>query len=259
MSSSLKWKFHVLLWRWKTRFRYALEAPFVYVNWWDVFRSRFSRQSTLLVLRDGSRFSIRPGTGDLGVVNEAAICNPYFDPGYISCHDQSVVIDVGANIGDFSVQSARLCPRGQVYAIDPIREHCERVAEHVKLNALENVQIFQLAIGGVTGDVEIHSDGSRSSTQWGSGAAILTQQVTLPEFMRINQIERIDLLKLDCEGSEWDIFPAAETVLPAIRQICLEYHNGKLNADWLAAWLSAHGYTVRRTFGQWNGLLWAWR
>jgi FkbM family methyltransferase len=169
------------------------------------------------------------------------------------------VIDVGANIGDFSIQSARLCPQGKIYAIDPIKEHCERVAEHIKLNAIENVQIFQLALGGTTGDVEIRSDGSRSSTQWGSGMPIRTLQVTLPEFMRINHVEKIDLLKLDCEGAEWDILPAAESVLPVIRQICLEYHNGKLNADWLAPWLSARGYTVRRTFGQWNGLLWAWR
>src|SRR5208337_3994018 len=73
-------------------------------------------------------------------------------------------------------------------------------------------------------------------------------------------IERINLLKLDCEGAEWDILPAAEEVLPKIQQICMEFHSMQgWTPEKLAVWLSEPGYKVRHTSGSWNGLLWAYR
>ena len=56
-----------------------------------------------------------------------------------------------------------------------------------------------------------------------------------------------------------DILPNAEAILPRIRQLCLEFHNGKRNADWLEPWLRSKGFEVRRTSGKFNGLLWAWQ
>jgi hypothetical protein len=73
-------------------------------------------------------------------------------------------------------------------------------------------------------------------------------------------IARIDLLKLDCEGAEWDILPAAEPVLAQVQQICMEYH---VERGWtpqrLAEWLKSLGFEVNHTPGHWNGLLWARR
>ena len=47
---------------------------------------------------------------------------------------------------------------------------------------------------------------------------------TLSSLIREQGLEQIDLLKLDCEGAEWDILPEAELILPRIRQICMEFH-----------------------------------
>jgi hypothetical protein len=67
-------------------------------------------------------------------------------------------------------------------------------------------------------------------------------------------------LKLDCEGAEWDILPAAERVLPRIRQISMEFHCERgWTALKLADWLRARGFMVSHTAGPWNGLLWATR
>ena len=59
--------------------------------------------------------------------------------------------------------------------------------------------------------------------------------VTLEELMDRCGIEAVDLLKLDCEGAEWDILPAAEGVLPRVRQICMEFH---CERGWTAAKLA---------------------
>jgi hypothetical protein len=78
--------------------------------------------------------------------------------------------------------------------------------------------------------------------------------------MREQGLERIDLLKMDCEGAEWDILPEAEPVLPRIRQICMEFHCERgWTSERLAAWLRERGYRVWHTAGQWNGMLWAVR
>lgn len=224
-----------------------------------MFTANLTDNNKLLCLKNGSKYIVRPGTGDLGVINEAAIMNPYFGSGAVSLTSDSIVLDVGANIGDFSVQAARRCQTGRVYAIEPIQENCEQIKRHVNLNNLLNVDLFQLALGGYNGDINIHVNGSMSSTQWGSGESRQVPQLTLPQFMQLANIKTIDLLKLDCEGAEWELLPAAESVISSIRQICMEYHNGKLDADWLDNWLTKHGFTVARTRSPWNGMLWAWR
>jgi hypothetical protein len=74
------------------------------------------------------------------------------------------------------------------------------------------------------------------------------------------QIDHIDLLKMDCEGSEWEILPHSREVLPKVSQICMEYHpRDGWTGERLAAFLRAEGYTVEFTQGGWNGALWAAR
>lgn len=246
-------------WRWRLRTWYVLNAPRVYRNWWKLFTAKVSHSPTILQLRSGVQYVVRPTSGDLGVINEAVILDSYLGSGYVSCQPNSIVVDVGANIGDFSVQAARLCKTGRVYAIEPVRENCLCITRHIALNELTNIELFPIALGGYNGEVSIHLNGSMSSVEWGSGELRTVQQLTLREFMRIANIKVIDLLKLDCEGAEWEILPAAESVLSAVRQICMEYHNGKLNVSWLENWLTAQGFTVARTQSPWNGMLWAWR
>ena len=50
-------------------------------------------------------------TFDLSVINELAFINPYLGHGDVTIAPDAVVVDVGANIGDFTIQAARQCPR----------------------------------------------------------------------------------------------------------------------------------------------------
>jgi FkbM family methyltransferase len=258
------WGMSVFVSRWRNRIHYALVLPVIYRNWWRAYLAKSSADSTVLELRNGTKYLVRPRTTDFSVINEAVILDPYLSPGHVSLNPDAIVVDVGANIGDFTVQAAKLCPRGRVYAIEPVAANCECIERQLQLNGLANVTVLHLALGGEEGEVEIHEAGlqssAQSSEQQASGQA--SQRVRLATFqsmMRESNIESIDLLKMDCEGAEWDILPAAEMVLPKIKQLVLEYHNGKLNAEWLDNWLTQKGFTVRRTTGAWNGLLWAWK
>ena len=259
MSKNARSQLPVLLTRWRNRLRYVLAAPFVYRNWWDVFRAKNRSKPTVLVLRNGIKYLIRRHTTDLAIINEASILNPYLAPGYLTVPPNGTVVDVGANIGDFTMQASRLCPDGLVYAIEPMAANCDSMRQQVELNQAGNVRIVQLALGAEEGELELHEAGVQSSAYFGEGKIERVRMTTLSSFMCEHDIAFIDLLKLDCEGAEWDILPAAEDILARVRQLCLEYHNGKLNSEWLEGWLKKNGYTVFRTSEPWNGLLWAWR
>lgn len=253
------WQLSVFRSRWQNRVRYAIHGPAVYRNWWEMYLLQIRSRPTVLELRNGIRYWARPGTTDLAVINEAAILNAYLRHGDIALKRDATVVDVGANIGDFSIQAAKLCPAGTVYAVEPVSANVECIKSHIKLNDVENVVIIPFALGAHEGETLIHTAGAHSSVYWGTADTERVRVTTLESLMSTNGIRYIDLLKLDCEGAEWDIFPASESLLTRIGAITMEYHNGKLDANWLEAWLGEHGFEVRRTSGEWNGHLWAWQ
>ena len=73
-------------------------------------------------------------------------------------------------------------------------------------------------------------------------------------------IQSIDLLKLDCEGAEWDILPSSIEILPKIGQICMEFHLG-VAGPWkgLQDCFAMEAFEVIHSPAIWNGLLWATR
>ncbi len=255
----LKWELSVLASRWKNRFRYVLAAPSTYRNWWVLPLPKLGI-SVVLELRNGLQYLVRAGHTDLAVVNEATILNPYLTTEYIRISEESTIVDVGANIGDFTVQVAKRCPRGRVIAVEPLHDHVRMIGIQAQLNGLENIVCVQAALGGTEGQIEIHVGGGQSSAYWGGASIQNARLTTLSQVMQETGIEEISLLKLDCEGAEWEILPAAEKVLPRIRQICMEFHCVPgWTPERLAEWLRDREYKVWHTTGSWNGLLWAVR
>lgn len=213
---------------------------------------------TVLRLRDGTRYHVRGGTLDLSVVNEQAFSNPYLGSGYVTLNADSVVIDVGANIGDFAVMAARQCPAGRVVAVEPLRSAGRMIEVQARLNSLNNITWVHAVLSDRTGT----SVANRLDSQYDTaeGAAEQVESRTLPQLIADLQLDRIDLLKLDCEGAEWDILPSAEAVLPHVRQIAMEFHCERgWTVEKLASWLRSRGFVVRHTEGPGMGLLWARR
>jgi FkbM family methyltransferase len=256
----IPWRLNVFATRLRNRVRYVLNVPRVFRNWWAWPLPKLG-VTTILELRNGLRFSVRGGTSDLGVLNEAAILNPYLGAGHIELRRDAVVMDIGANLGDFAIQAAALCPLGRVYAIEPVSEYISLLETNKALNRLSNLEIIQTALGDHVGEVMLSAAGSESGAYFNGATKTETARLTtLPQLMRDCGLAHLDLLKMDCEGSEWDILPAARDVLPQIRQICMEFHPARgWTAEKLAEWLRSSGYEVWYTKAPWNGILWARR
>lgn len=253
----VSWLARVALSRLTHRVGYVLRAPLVYRNWWAMGLPRLG-VGTVLELRSGARYFVRAGTLDLAVVNECAFHDPYLASRFVTLQPDAVVVDVGANIGDFAVRAARLCPNGRVIAVEPLSAYGRMIETQMKLNGLRNVTWVPAALSGQDGE----TIGGEIGGLYATGDAIRepVRMMTLERLVQEQGLTRIDLLKLDCEGAEWDILPAAGHLLPLVRQIAMEFHclHG-WTPERLASWLEARGFEVAHTGGHATGFLWARR
>ena len=126
-----------------------------------------------------------------------------------------VIIDVGANTGIYSVLAALTNRQSMVYSFEPHPGNFARLARNLALNSIRNVQAIQKALGNYAGQVRltIPQDGSVSDvasveSQFTKSyysrpcTDISVEQLTLDDYVRTNNISRVDLLKIDAEYSE---------------------------------------------------------
>ncbi len=139
----------------------------------------------------------------------------------------SVVIDAGANVGEFSREMVErfgcLC-----YAVEPVPELFARIPEDSR------VRRFPLALGGADGEVVLHLSGNPEANSvhaaiaagFGSRGTLVASLASLESFLARAGLDGADLLKLDIEGSEIALLGSArEETLQRIGQISVEFHD----------------------------------
>lgn len=146
-----------------------------------------------------------------------------------------VIVDVGGHIGIFSRWAARCYPRARVFYIEP---HPDNVAvARANLAGLENVTILEGALTYESGvALRPYVPGSNSGgsqllprqaapfeNSCEHGAAIEVRAFILERLCEFYKIDRIDLLKLDCEGSEYSILAKCQC-LDRVDRIVGEWH-----------------------------------
>jgi FkbM family methyltransferase len=119
----------------------------------------------------------------------------------------SVVLDVGANIGVHTVVAALLCPDGHVYAFEPGSHHRTFLERNVERNGLRNVTVvpaplMDAAVPVVLNMPATFQAGAWISTEAREGVTEPTVATTLDAWAEQHRIERCDVVKVDVEGCE---------------------------------------------------------
>lgn len=118
-----------------------------------------------------------------------------------------VVVDIGANIGYYTLIFARLVgPEGKVYAFEPDPANFELLRANVAANGYENVVLEQKAVSDRLGETKLHlSPGNmgdhRLYDSKDGRRAILVEVVKLDDYFKCSKPE-IDFIKMDIQGSE---------------------------------------------------------
>jgi FkbM family methyltransferase len=153
--------------------------------------------------------------------------------------------DIGANVGFYSILASRLVGTdGNVVAFEPLVRNLSYLQRHVELNHADNVRVLPFALSS---ENTILSFATGPNSAMGhlsrDGGEMLVPTVTLDDIA-----ERLglmpDVMKMDVEGAEMDVFRGASRVLSEAKPtIFLSTHSPELRDECLAL-LSGHGYSV---------------
>ncbi len=158
------------------------------------------------------------------------------------------VLDVGANIGLFSVRVAPLAKR--VLSFEPMPDNFKYLKTNMSGDRLRHVVPIAKAVSGKAGTIDLFVSRNPGAHSMIADAAVGTTKVqveaiTFEQIFAEHKIERCSLLKMDCEGAEYESLSAMPAGLwPTIDRIHLEYHQGPAGWDGprLAAFLRERGY-----------------
>jgi len=210
-------------------------------------------KDTIVQLRGSElKFKVR-GKMDVWSLKETLLDRFYERLGF-AVQDGWTIVDIGGGIGDYTIFAAHGHNLARVTAFEPFPESYRLLQENLVLNQIRNVQLSAQAIGSregrlqfAAGQVDPLSRQTTLASAESAGESLSVDAIRLESVLALPNIGRIDLLKLDCEGAEYDILlnsPAA--VLEKIDRIVMEYHDGvtPFNHLDLANYLTEHGYQV---------------
>lgn len=155
------------------------------------------------------------------------------------------VIDVGANIGTHTLALAKLVgPTGAVYSFEPQRAIYDILRSNVAANGLENVSTFCAAAGAAEGSCRIPKIDYGSTNNFGL-VAVGDGEVEVPR-MTIDglQLQKLDLIKVDVEGSEADVLTGAAATIARSRPILYVENNNAAKSKALVALIRSLKYRL---------------
>lgn len=151
----------------------------------------------------------------------------------------SAVFDIGANVGDWTVQAAQTWPSATIHAFEP---SATVYGELEKATAGLKVRRVRSALSDHSGEAVLYAVPSRSALSSlhardlsVHGMSMTEREVvpltTLDEYCESNVIERIDVLKIDAEGHDLSVLKGGERMLTAGRIGFVQFEFGGANID----------------------------
>ncbi|HTA43056.1 MAG TPA: FkbM family methyltransferase [Bryobacteraceae bacterium] len=152
----------------------------------------------------------------------------------------STVLDIGANLGFFALAARRRFPEAKIHSYEPNQDLEPFLAAHC---SAAGADYFVEAVGASPGRVNLDRHQSTLHTVARESEDGSTPQVAFAD--AVARLGTVDLVKLDCEGAEWDIFSDPRP-WANVRHLAMEYHlwaRPSLSVDHLRHHLSALGFS----------------
>lgn len=137
------------------------------------------------------------------------------------CRPGMTVVDVGANLGYFSLLASHLVgPSGRVVALEPNSENCRLLVSSLRLGGITNVELFPVAADEAPG-------WAYYATHVGSNGGLVDDGDLLSRFgvvvptLRLDDLvdAKVDFLKMDVEGAEGRVVQGATQIIEKDRPI----------------------------------------
>lgn len=167
--------------------------------------------------------------GFLTILHEAYCPGPDFLRGQVQLSVGDVVFDVGANVGTSALYFSDIVgAEGQVYSFEPV--HQEALLHTVTVNKKTNVEVLAYAISeqagfatfalsdkGIDARISEFASGQKAVNIRQTAHEVTVPVITIDQFVEEREIDRIDLIKLDIEGTEEYALRGAVKTLERLR------------------------------------------
>lgn len=128
-------------------------------------------------------------------------------------------IDVGANIGYFSLFASRLVgSNGTVQAFEPVKRLSTQFSASIRKNNFDNIYLHRYACGSETREMNMmvneQNAGSSSLIEAKNQFGSVREHIQVKKMDDIlKNIQRIDMMKIDVEGYEFEVLKGAENLI----------------------------------------------
>jgi len=158
---------------------------------------------------------------------------------YLEGKQSPVVLDVGANVGNYTCDIFEVNPSSMVYAFEPHPATYSKLTDNMQKFSNNLFKSYNLGVGQEKGVLELfdYADKSGSShaslykdvitdLHKGEVESCKVEIIALDEFFSRESIQEVDLLKIDTEGNEYKVLLGANTLLKEkkIKAIHIEFN-----------------------------------
>lgn len=228
-------------------------------NWTELFMPVLKSNTLgVVVLRKGIRIE-SPYDHPLFRMTNEIVYNKLYTPEGFEIGPNDVVVDIGANIGIFSVYASTKTS-GQIHSFEPFPENFDYLKRNISHNSDGNIKPHNFAVSDKIGTQKLFiSESSGGHLLFDHNIhgviqnSIEIHTTTLESLMDENSLSQIDFMKIDCEGAEGQIIQSTSMeYLSRINRIAMEFHDNVsvIKHDEICSILTKAGFTCRLN---WNG------
>jgi FkbM family methyltransferase len=212
------------------------KARKIFTNWQTligVYSKIIKKENVILETRNNIKIKIRTNSTDIMQLGTVWLVEDY-EGSEFNINNEDIIIDIGAHIGLFSLFVSQYCKNGKIFSYEPIEKNFNILKENIELNKIKNIIHFNSAVSNQSNKLKIFidSDDSAHSIFESDRDFIEVNSTTIKSIFDENKIKKCNLLKLDCEGAEYQIIESIpKEYFLKIDKMIIEYHIANENPE----------------------------
>jgi FkbM family methyltransferase len=156
------------------------------------------------------------------------------------------IVDLGSNVGFTSIYFSKNFSAAKIYAIEPDQNNF--IALKRNTSFLKNLTPINSAVWS---HKTFLTPSYKEEDDWGKTFSVYTEDskdkietITIDELIQIHSLETIDILKIDIEGAEKQVFESDLSFLIKTKVIAIEIHEEYISKDIVVDILLAHNFIL---------------
>ena len=206
-----------------------LNSRKIFKNWYSypkLYYNFVKDEFFIFKTKNDLEIKIRVNSTDLMALTNVWMIKEY-EIEKFDINKNDIIIDVGAHIGLFSLLVSKFCLDGKIFSFEPIQNNFNLLVDNLESNKLKNIFPFNLAVSKNSSEIKLFldNDDSAHSIFEKNNNFITVKSISLQKIFDENNINSCKILKLDCEGAEYEIIDSLpEEYFNKVQNIIIEYH-----------------------------------